>query len=84
MDRTPQRVKLLDAFMAFLMAVGLLQFVYCVIAGNYVRTMRRDQSVCVQADRVCIAVQCFLVRVLGDGRTVRSYCESEDANEYGE
>ncbi|KAK3054305.1 oligosaccharyltransferase complex subunit epsilon [Extremus antarcticus] len=34
-DATPQRVKLLDAFMVFLMAVGLLQFVYCVIAGNY-------------------------------------------------
>ena len=35
-DRTPQRVKLLDAFLAFLIAVGALQFVYCVIGGNYV------------------------------------------------
>lgn len=35
-DKTPQRVKLLDAFLVFLMAVGLLQFVYCVIAGNFV------------------------------------------------
>ena len=35
-DQTPQRVKLLDAFLLFLMAVGLLQFVYCVIAGNFV------------------------------------------------
>lgn len=35
-DQTPQRVKLLDAFMAFLIVVGVLQFVYCVIAGNYV------------------------------------------------
>lgn len=34
---TPQRTKLLDAFMAFLVAVGVLQFVYCVLAGNYVR-----------------------------------------------
>ncbi|TKA82255.1 hypothetical protein B0A55_01692 [Friedmanniomyces simplex] len=34
-DKTPQRVKLLDTFMAFLMLVGVLQFVYCVIAGNY-------------------------------------------------
>ncbi|CAK7207134.1 oligosaccharyltransferase complex subunit epsilon [Sporothrix eucalyptigena] len=32
---TPQRTKLLDAFMAFLVAVGVLQFVYCVLAGNY-------------------------------------------------
>lgn len=35
-DNTPQRVKLLDAFLVFLMAVGLLQFVYCVVAGNFV------------------------------------------------
>ncbi|KAH9840502.1 defender against death DAD protein [Teratosphaeria destructans] len=33
--KTPQRVKLLDAFMGFLMVVGALQFVYCVVAGNY-------------------------------------------------
>ncbi|OAA62624.1 Defender against death DAD protein [Niveomyces insectorum RCEF 264] len=32
---TPQRTKLLDAFMAFLVVVGGLQFVYCVLAGNY-------------------------------------------------
>ncbi|KAK4132472.1 defender against death DAD protein [Trichocladium antarcticum] len=32
---TPARTKLLDAFMAFLVAVGALQFVYCVVAGNY-------------------------------------------------
>ena len=36
-NTTPQRTKLLDAFMAFLVAVGALQFVYCVLAGNYVR-----------------------------------------------
>lgn len=36
LSRTPQRVKLLDAFMFFLMGVGLIQFVYCVLAGNYV------------------------------------------------
>ncbi|KAK4498703.1 hypothetical protein PRZ48_009213 [Zasmidium cellare] len=35
LERTPQRTKLLDAFMVFLMLVGLIQFVYCVIAGNY-------------------------------------------------
>lgn len=33
---TPQRVKLIDVFMAFLIFVGVLQFVYCVIGGNYV------------------------------------------------
>jgi oligosaccharyltransferase complex subunit epsilon len=35
-QRTPQRVKLLDSFMVFLVVVGALQFVYCVIVGNYV------------------------------------------------
>ncbi len=36
-DSTPQRTKLLDVFMVFLVTVGALQFVYCVLAGNYVR-----------------------------------------------
>jgi oligosaccharyltransferase complex subunit epsilon len=36
LDTTPQRTKLIDVFMGFLMVVGALQFVYCVIAGNYV------------------------------------------------
>ena len=35
-DETPQRTKLIDVFMAFLVVVGVLQFVYCVIVGNYV------------------------------------------------
>ncbi|KAH8814999.1 putative Dolichyl-diphosphooligosaccharide--protein glycosyltransferase subunit DAD1 [Xylogone sp. PMI_703] len=35
LDKTPQRTKLIDVFMAFLVVVGVLQFVYCVIAGNY-------------------------------------------------
>jgi len=33
--KTPQRTKLIDAFLAFLVVVGALQFVYCVLAGNY-------------------------------------------------
>ncbi|CAD0024974.1 unnamed protein product [Aureobasidium pullulans] len=32
---TPQRVKLIDVFMTFLIFVGALQFFYCVIGGNY-------------------------------------------------
>ncbi|KAI0878933.1 defender against death DAD protein [Hypoxylon argillaceum] len=32
---TPQRTKLLDVFMAFLVVVGAVQFAYCVLAGNY-------------------------------------------------
>lgn len=33
---TPQRTKLIDVFMAFLVTLGAIQFVYCVLAGNYV------------------------------------------------
>ena len=36
LEKTPQRVKLIDVFMAFLVVVGGVQFVYCVLAGNYV------------------------------------------------
>lgn len=36
LDKTPQRTKLIDAFMGFLVVVGVLQFVYCVLVGNYV------------------------------------------------
>ncbi|KAH8179981.1 DAD family protein [Sarocladium implicatum] len=35
MKETPQRTKLIDVFLAFLAVVGALQFVYCVLAGNY-------------------------------------------------
>ena len=35
-NSTAQRVKLLDAFMGFLVVVGGLQFAYCVVGGNYV------------------------------------------------
>ncbi|CCX10868.1 DAD/Ost2 [Pyronema domesticum] len=34
-DKTPQRTKLIDAFLGFLVLTGVLQFVYCVVAGNY-------------------------------------------------
>ncbi|KAK0733477.1 DAD family-domain-containing protein [Lasiosphaeria miniovina] len=34
-DSAPQRTKLIDAFMTFLVVAGALQFLYCVVAGNY-------------------------------------------------
>lgn len=34
-ENTAQRTKLIDVFMAFLVVVGGLQFVYCLLAGNY-------------------------------------------------
>jgi oligosaccharyltransferase complex subunit epsilon len=37
---TPQRTKLIDVFMLFLVIAGALQFAYCVLAGNYVRPSR--------------------------------------------
>jgi DAD family len=33
---TPQRTMLIDSFMAFLVVVGAIQFLYCVLAGNFV------------------------------------------------
>ncbi|CAM1506591.1 Fc.00g062320.m01.CDS01 [Cosmosporella sp. VM-42] len=35
MEATPQRTKLIDVFLVFLLAVGGIQFLYCVLAGNY-------------------------------------------------
>ncbi|KAF2001196.1 defender against death DAD protein [Amniculicola lignicola CBS 123094] len=34
-EKTPQRVKLLDTFMGFLVVVAVLQFLYCIIVGNF-------------------------------------------------
>ncbi|KAJ4288016.1 oligosaccharyltransferase complex subunit epsilon [Kalmusia sp. IMI 367209] len=34
-EKTPQRVKLLDSFMVFLIVVGVLQFAYCLLVGNF-------------------------------------------------
>lgn len=40
MKETPQRTKLIDLFLLFLAVVGGLQFLYCVLAGNYARLPR--------------------------------------------
>ncbi len=45
-DKTPQRVKLIDAFMLFLIIVGALQFGYCVLAGNYVSVLKWRDPEC--------------------------------------
>lgn len=37
LELTPPRTKIVDVFMAFLFVVGVFQFIYCNIAGNYVR-----------------------------------------------
>ena len=68
-DETPQRTKLIDVFMAFLVVVGILQFVYCVIVGNYVCgacTGRPEQKLIWET-----AFQRFPVGIFGDGWAVR-------------
>ncbi|KAG7292530.1 hypothetical protein NEMBOFW57_002565 [Staphylotrichum longicolle] len=48
---TPQRTKLLDAFMAFLVAVGALQFLYCILAGNYTTEANKGDFPSVSPER---------------------------------
>ena len=38
-EKTTQRTKLLDSFMAFLVVVGALQFLYVVLVGNFVSSL---------------------------------------------
>jgi hypothetical protein len=44
LETTPQRTKLIDVFMVFLVVVGGLQFVYCLISGNYVCPLRNSMG----------------------------------------
>ncbi|EAU35632.1 conserved hypothetical protein [Aspergillus terreus NIH2624] len=46
---TSQRTMLLDAFMAFLVLVGGIQFVYCVLAGNFVRFLTPSQAAAIRS-----------------------------------
>jgi len=41
---TPQRTKLIDAFMVFLVAVGVIQFVYCLLISSFVRNALHSQE----------------------------------------
>ena len=34
-ERTPTRLKLVDAFLAFVLATGILEFVYCILVGTF-------------------------------------------------
>ncbi|KAF5665916.1 oligosaccharyl transferase complex subunit ost4 [Fusarium heterosporum] len=34
-NNTPQRIKLVDAFMAFLVVVGVIQFINCALLGTF-------------------------------------------------
>lgn len=70
MKATPQRTKLIDVFMAFLVVVGVLQFVYCVIVGNYVSAV---QSVRIKVNFTdsLVAIQCVSLGIFSYCRTVR-------------
>ncbi|KAG2148050.1 DAD/Ost2 [Suillus clintonianus] len=35
LDQTPDRLKFIDAFLAFIVLSGVLQFVYCVLVTNF-------------------------------------------------
>lgn len=35
LDQTPERLKFIDAFQAFIVLSGVLQFMYCVLVTNY-------------------------------------------------
>ena len=51
---TNARTKLIDVFLVFLVVVGVIQFVYCVVAGNYVRRLSSLLMPCKTA-RPCAA-----------------------------
>ena len=46
LDDTPQRTMLLDVFILFLVLVGAVQFLYCILAGNYVRLLSMYSIMC--------------------------------------
>lgn len=33
--KTPQRLKLVDAYLAYIMATGIIQFLYCLLVGTF-------------------------------------------------
>ena len=32
---TPQRLKLVDAYLAYIMVTGIIQFLYCLLVGTF-------------------------------------------------
>ena len=33
--KTPQRLKLVDVYLAYIMATGIIQFLYCLLVGTF-------------------------------------------------
>lgn len=34
-SRTPQKLKLVDAYLAYIMVTGIIQFIYCLLVGTF-------------------------------------------------
>jgi len=34
-NRTPKRLKLVDVYLAYIMATGIIQFLYCLLVGTF-------------------------------------------------
>lgn len=56
LDDTPTRTMLLDVFMLFLVLVGAVQFLYCLLVGNYVSNYARGLE---RSADVLLAIQCL-------------------------
>lgn len=67
---TPSRTMLLDVFMAWLVVVGGIQFIYCVLAGNYVCIVFLLEG---NYLTLLLALQCLSLRFLRRSRPVRSH-----------
>jgi hypothetical protein len=68
-DNTPQRIKLVDAFMMFLVVVGVIQFINCALLGTFV-SLGKLYVPLSSANRYS-ALQRFPLWILCDGWTVR-------------
>ena len=44
LNDTPTRTMLLDVFMLFLVLLGAVQFLYCLLVGNYVSLVLIDRN----------------------------------------
>jgi hypothetical protein len=62
--------------MVYLVLVGGIQFVYCVVVGNYVRSCPHSLFVgdVMLMLYVGVAIQCLPSRLLSCRRPVRAYC----------
>jgi hypothetical protein len=63
---TPKKIKLIDGFLAYVLATGILQFIYCVLVGTFPFNSFLAGFVCtvgvfVLGGTCCAFWRCFLV-----------------------